>query len=203
MIDIIKAAGWPIWPLLFASIAALALIVERSLALRRPRVAPDSLEAQVVDMVERRAVSEDALTQLARHSALGVILSEVVRQRSASAERCRAAVEDAGRGVAFVLSKHIEALGTIAVAAPLMGLFGTVVGMIDIFGAHTAANNQPALLAHGISVALYNTAFGLVIAIPSLVMWRYFRNKVDHFTVELEIAAERLGRHFYVAKSGK
>ena len=75
--------------------------------------------------------------------------------------------------------------------------------MIEIFGAQTPGTGNPAQLAHGISVALYNTAFGLVIAIPSLVMWRYFRNKVDHFTVELEIAAERLVRHFYVAKSGK
>ena len=81
--------------------------------------------------------------------------------------------------------------------APLLGLFGTVVGMIEIFGAQTPGAGNPAQLAHGISVALYNTAFGLVIAIPSLVMWRYFRGRVDHFTLELEIAAERLVRHFY------
>ena len=199
MLNLLHDAGWPIWPLLFASIAALALIVERGLALRRQRVAPDSLEAQVIDMVERSAVSEDALTQLARHSALGVILSEVVRQRNDSPEQCRAAVEDAGRGVAFVLSKHIEALGTIAVAAPLMGLFGTVVGIIEIFGSYAPAAGDPAALASGISIALYNTGFGILIAIPALIAHRGFRTRVDTLLFEMENTATRCARRLGVA----
>ena len=87
--------------------------------------------------------------------------------------------------------------------APLLGLFGTVVGMIDIFGAQTPGAGNPAQLAHGISMALYNTAFGLIIAIPSLVMWRHFRTKVTHFTLELEISAERWVRHLYPDLKGR
>jgi biopolymer transport protein ExbB len=115
----------------------------------------------------------------------------------------RSALETAGRSAAHHLERFLNAIGTIATAAPLLGLLGTVIGMIEIFGSQTPGTGNPAQLAHGISVALYNTAFGLVIAIPSLVMWRHFRNRVDYFTVELEIAAERFVRHFYAASKGK
>jgi biopolymer transport protein ExbB len=103
--------------------------------------------------------------------------------------------------VAAKLERYLNTLGSIASAAPLLGLFGTVVGMIEIFGAQTPGAGNPAQLAHGISVALYNTAFGLIIAIPSLVAWRYLRLRVDNFVVELEIAAERMVHHFFTQSS--
>ena len=99
------------------------------------------------------------------------------------------------------IERYMAALATIASAAPLLGFLGTVVGMIEIFGAHTAANNQPALLAHGTSVALYNTAFGLIVAIPALVFWRYFRSVVDRHVVAMEVAAEHFVRHLSRAGS--
>jgi biopolymer transport protein ExbB len=108
-------------------------------------------------------------------------------------------MEGAGRVVAHRLERSLSALATIASAAPLMGLFGTVVGMIEIFGSQTpaggATGGNPAQLAHGISVALYNTAFGLIVAIPSLIFWRYFRARVDAYLLTLELASERLARH--------
>jgi biopolymer transport protein ExbB len=107
-------------------------------------------------------------------------------------------MEGTGRLVAHRLERYLSALATIASAAPLMGLFGTVVGMIEIFGAQIpsggATGGNPAQLAHGISVALYNTAFGLIVAIPSLIFWRYFRARVDGYLLNLELASERLVR---------
>ena len=107
----------------------------------------------------------------------------------------QSAMQMAGRLAAQQLERYLPALATLASVAPLLGLLGTVVGMIDIFGAHTAANNQPALLAHGISVALYNTAFGLIVAIPALMFWRYFRSVVDRHVLAMEVAAETFARH--------
>ena len=196
MLNLLHDAGWPIWPLLLTSIVVLALIIERGLALRRARVAPAGLEAQVLAMAGLNEINDDALDRLARHSPLGIILAEVVRWRGANAEQLRVVVEEAGRGVAFVLSKHIEALGTIAVAAPLMGLFGTVVGMIEIFGNYAAAAGDPAALASGISIALYNTGFGILVAIPALIAHRALRSRVDSLLFEMENAASRCARRF-------
>ena len=107
-------------------------------------------------------------------------------------------MEGAGRMVAQRLEQYLSALGTIASAAPLLGLFGTVVGMIEIFGSQApggTSGGNPAQLAHGISIALYNTAFGLVVAIPSLIFWRYFRGRVDAYLLTLELSSEQLVRH--------
>jgi biopolymer transport protein ExbB len=107
-------------------------------------------------------------------------------------------MEATGRKVAHRLEQYLNALATIASAAPLMGLFGTLVGMIEIFGSQApggSTGGNPAQLAQGISIALYNTAFGLVVAIPSLIFWRYFRARVDAYLLTLELAAEQLARH--------
>jgi biopolymer transport protein ExbB len=194
MLNLLHDAGWPIWPLLLTSIVALALMIERGLALRRARIAPAGLEAQVLAMAGRDEISDDALDRLARHSPLGVILAEVVRWRGATPEQLRMVVEDAGREVAFVLSKHIEALGTIAVVAPLMGLFGTLVGMIEIFGSYAPAAGDPAALASGIAIALYNTGFGILVAIPALIAHRTLRSRVDSLLFDMENAASRCAR---------
>ena len=194
MLSIFREAGWPIWPLLITSILGLALIVERLLSLRRNLILPSGLADQVLEMQRNNQDSPEALTRLERHSPMGRILAEVLRHRNQPREVQRAAVEDVGRSVAHDLNRYIPALGTVAVIAPLLGLFGTVVGMIDIFASYTPAGGDPAQLARGISVALYNTAFGILIAIPAMIAHRYLRSRADNFLNDMEQAATRLAR---------
>jgi len=185
-------------------VAALALIIERIYSLQTARVIPPRLLDEVLSLPQPALLKPQSIEQLKSHCALGELivagLTHMQNRPGSSEGELRAAVEASGKRVNSKLEHYLSALGSIASVAPLLGLFGTVVGMIEIFGSQTPGAGNPAQLAHGISVALYNTAFGLVIAIPSLVMWRFFRNKVDHFTMELEIAAERLVRHFYASK---
>lgn len=194
MLSIFRDAGWPIWPLLITSILGLALIVERLLSLRRKLIMPSGLAEQVLEMQRNNQDSPEALTRLEHHSPLGRILAEVLRHRNQPREVQRAAVEDVGHSVAHDLNRYIPALGTVAVIAPLLGLFGTVVGMIDIFASYTPAGGDPAQLARGISVALYNTAFGILIAIPAMIAHRYLRSRADNFLNDMEQAATRLAR---------
>ena len=203
MFSIIQAAGWPIWPLIACSILALALVIERFLSLKTDKVAPPKLLDEALSASRTALPTPEVVEQLEQNSALGEVLASGFRALQAnphsSEEDLRAAMESAGRVVAHRLERYLSALATIASAAPLMGLFGTVVGMIDIFGSQSptggATGGNPALLAHGISVALYNTAFGLIVAIPSLIFWRYFRARVDDYLLTLELSAERLLRH--------
>ncbi len=202
MFSIIQAAGWPIWPLIACSVLALALVIERFVSLKTTKIAPPKLLDEVLIVTRNGVPGPDVVSQLEKNSALGEVLASGLRALNAnprcSEEELRSSMESAGRLAAHRLERYLSALATIASAAPLMGLFGTVVGMIEIFGSQTptgATGGNPAQLAHGISVALYNTAFGLVVAIPSLIFWRYFRARVDEYLLTLEIAAERLARH--------
>jgi len=195
LLAILHAAGWPIWPLLATSVLGLALIVERLLSLRRSLVLPRGLPEQVGEMLRTRQDTPEALARLERNSPLGRVLAEVLRQRHLPRPELRAAVEDTGRAVAHDLGRYVSAIGTIAVVAPLMGLFGTVVGMIDIFGAYAPGTSDPAQLAHGISVALHNTGFGILIAIPAMIAHRYLRSRIDGYLQAMELAAGRLARH--------
>jgi biopolymer transport protein ExbB len=197
LISIIQAAGWPIWPLILCSIAALALIIERLSSLRPVRVAPDKLLDEVLAITRQSLPSDEVVRKLADNSVLGSVLAAGIRAASQDHVRdeaqLRQSFEAAGRAAVHRLERYLNALGTIASAAPLLGLLGTVVGMIEIFGAQSPTTGaNPEQLAHGISVALYNTAFGLIIAIPSLMFYRYFRGRVDEFVLQLEMAAERL-----------
>lgn len=192
MLAIIEAAGWPIWLLLFTSVIAVALIIERSISLRRPRIIPASLLKTVIGEIQSRGQSEDMNRRLEMHSPLGRIFSAALRNSGQSREVMKDAVEDAGRAVSNELGMFLTTLGTIASMSPLLGLFGTIVGMIEIFGSATAAGNDPQVLAHGISVALYNTGFGLMIAIPSMIFYRHFRALVDSFLIEMEQQAIHL-----------
>ena len=194
MLSIIPEAGWPIWPLLATSVLGLALIVERLLSLRRSLVAPRGLAEQVMEMQRNGQDSPEALARLERNSPLGRILAEVLRHRSQPRDDQRTAVEDVGRAVAHDLNRYIPALGTVAVIAPLMGLFGTVVGMIEIFGSYAPGGGDPAQLARGISIALYNTAFGILIAIPAMIAHRYLRGRVDTLLNVMEQIAARVAR---------
>ncbi|WP_205229975.1 MotA/TolQ/ExbB proton channel family protein [Azospira oryzae] len=192
MFAIIQAAGWPIWPLLFASIIALALIIERLVALRRSKVAPEGLLARVVGEVRQGTVNEAAINVLEQGSPLGRVLAAGLRNVKSSREVMKESIEEAGRGVTHELERYLTTLGTIASISPLMGLFGTVVGMIEIFGSQAPTGANPMQLAHGISIALYNTGFGLVIAIPAMIFWRHFRALVDSFVIEMEQQAVKL-----------
>ena len=205
MLSIIQAAGWPIWPLIACSILALALVFERFVALKTARVVPPKLLDEAISVSSKSVPAPDVVTQLAQNSALGEVLASGLRTlnshpQSSEAE-LRAAMEGAGRTVAHRLEKYLTALATIASAAPLLGLLGTVIGMIEIFGSQAPGgagglgSGNPAQLAHGISIALYNTAFGLIVAIPTLIFWRYFRSRVDEYLLTLELAAEQFVRH--------
>ncbi|MBS1170512.1 MAG: MotA/TolQ/ExbB proton channel family protein [Burkholderiaceae bacterium] len=186
MFSIIQAAGWPIWFLLIASVIALALIIERIVYLRRDRILPKTLLDEVITVHQNGQITDEVLDNLAQNSPLGCVLAAGLRNADAPREVMKESIEEAGRGVAHQLERFLTTIGTIATLAPLMGLFGTVVGMIEIFGAQNAAGTNPAQLAHGISVALYNTGFGLLIAMPALVFYRHFRALVDSFVVDME-----------------
>lgn len=209
MLSIIQAAGWPIWPLIACSILAMALIIERFLSLKRAKIAPPRLLDEALSVSRVSVPSPDVVAQLEQNSALGEVLASGFRALN-SDPRCseadlRASMEQAGRAVAHRLERYLNALATIASAAPLLGLLGTVIGMIEIFGSQAptgSTGGNPAQLAHGISIALYNTAFGLIVAIPALIFWRYFRGRVDDYLLTLELAAERFARHLVSLRRG-
>jgi biopolymer transport protein ExbB len=189
---IIQAAGWPIWPLLLASVVAVALIIERAISLREKTIVPPTLLEQVVSVYQRQGISDEVVDKLAKDSPLGAVLAAGLRNHKSSRYVMKEAIEEAGRAVAHDLERFLTTLGTIATAAPLLGLFGTVIGMIEIFGSQTPTGTNPQQLAHGISIALYNTAFGIGIAIPALIMYRHFKNKVATLVVEMELQAAKL-----------
>jgi len=190
--SLIQAAGWPIWPLLAASIIALALIFERLYSLRQSVVAPPGLVDQVLVEFRQTGATPELLAKTARRAPLGRLLAAGLANVKSPRPVMKEAIEEVGRVVIHELERFLTSLGTIAAMAPLMGLFGTVVGMIEIFGSQTAAGSNPIQLAHGISIALYNTAFGLVVAIPAMIFYRHFRAKVDELVVEMEQQATKL-----------
>jgi biopolymer transport protein ExbB len=209
LFSIIQAAGWPIWPLIICSVVGLALVIERAITLRRSHVAPDKLLDEVIGITRTSLPAADVINKLANSSALGSVLAaglrSVVAEPRITESALRLTFENSGRVTIHRLERYLNTLGTIASASPLLGLLGTVVGLIEIFGSQSPTGGaNPAQLAHGISIALYNTAFGLMIAIPSLMFYRYFRGRVDEFTVDMEQASERLVPHlmrFAVRKS--
>lgn len=191
MFAILQAAGWPIWFLLLASVIAVTIIVERLLYLRRDKILPPTLLPEVIKVTHGGRIDDDVVTQLAQNSPLGEVLAAGLRNLHAPREVMKEAIEEAGRATAHQLERYLSALGTVATLSPLLGLFGTVVGMIELFGSQNPTGADPTQLAHGISVALYNTGFGLAVAMPSLVFYRYFRALVDDFLIDMEQQAIR------------
>jgi biopolymer transport protein ExbB len=189
---IVEAAGWPIWTIIAASVVSLAIILERLYTLRRGAVVPSGLLAQTLQEYRRVGDRDELLQKLHGHSPLGRLFAAGLRNVHGSREVMKESIEDEGRQVAYQLERLLTSLGTIAAMAPLLGLLGTVIGMIEIFGSQNASGANPQQLAHGISVALYNTAFGLIVAIPSMMFYRYFRSKVDGLLVEMEAQAIKL-----------
>ena len=192
MWSIIQAAGWPIWPLIFASVIALALIFERLWSLRQSAVAPVGMVDRVLAEYRVSGATPELLARTAHQGPLGRLLAAGLVNIKSPRPVVKESIEEAGRFITHDLDRFLTTLGTIAAMAPLLGLFGTVIGMIEIFGSQTAAGSNPIQLAHGISIALYNTAFGLIVAIPSMIFYRHFRSKVDGLIVEMEQQAVRL-----------
>jgi biopolymer transport protein ExbB len=189
---LIEAAGWPIWLLIIASLIAVTLIVERAIYLRNKNIIPPKLLDEVVNELKTRGVSTAMLTKLSAESPLGKVFAAGLKNIKSQPQVMKESIEEAGRAATHDMERFLTTLGTIASISPLLGLFGTVVGMIEIFGAQNAGGAAPAELAHGISVALYNTAFGLIVAVPSMIAYRHFRSSVDSFTIEMEQQAIKL-----------
>ena len=199
LISIIQAAGWPVWPLIVCSIFALAIIFERLYALRTSKVLPEHALERAVESTQKGFPTEAAIQEIAQMGAVGPVfasgLQTLALNPSASHQDVRESMEMEGRMAAQGLERYLTALATLASASPLLGLLGTVIGMIELFGLQTPGQQQPAELAHGISVALYNTALGLIVAIPCLMAWRFFKSKVDRLVLQMEWASERFARH--------
>ncbi|MFA6041299.1 MAG: MotA/TolQ/ExbB proton channel family protein, partial [Methylophilus sp.] len=183
MLEIILAAGWPIWPLIIASIISLAIIGERFWALRSNVVAPSNLLPEVQRWMGQVGVTKETLAKLEEHSLLGQVFASALANTKNSREITKEAIEETGRAVAHKLERYLPTLGTIATVAPLLGLLGTVIGMVELFGSFTEGGHDVAQFARGISVALYNTAAGIVVAVPAMIAYRYFRAKVDDLLV--------------------
>jgi biopolymer transport protein ExbB len=189
---IIQAAGWPIWFLIVASVIALAIIGERWWSLRESVVMPRNLLAQVVQDYRQNGVTPQMLSRIATGSPLGQVFAAGLKNAKSPTPIIKEAIEESGRIVAIDLERFLTSLGTIAAIAPLLGLFGTVIGMIEIFGSQTPQGGNPLQMAHGISIALYNTALGLVVAVPAMIFYRHFRAKVDEMLVDMEMQAIKL-----------
>ncbi len=192
MLSLIQAAGWPIWPIVIASIVALGIIGERIWTLRSNVIVPKDLLPKVLNEYKRNGVSPEMLVKLKMHSPLGQVFAAGLKNVNTTREVMKESIEESGRVIAHELSRYLTTLGTIAALSPLMGLFGTLVGMIEIFGSNSPAGSNPAQLAYGISVALYNAAFGILVAIPSMIFYRHFRAKVDDLVIEMELQALKL-----------
>ncbi len=175
MFSIIQAAGWPIWFLLIASVIALALIIERLIYLRRRKILPPHLLDQVIREYREGRVDAATIDKLEKGSPLGTVLATGLQHSDVSRDNMKEAMEETGRSVALQMERFL-----------------TTIGMIEIFGSQNAGGANPAELAHGISVALYNTGFGLLIAMPTLVFYRHFRALVDSFLIEMERQSARL-----------
>lgn len=191
LLAIIIELGWPVWPLIIASVLALALIIERAVALRRHRILPSGLLDDVLGLVRKQTINPDVVNKLEQNSPLGRVLGAALRSNRVLREGAIEQVEAAGAIVANRLTKNLTLLGSIGSIAPLLGLFGTVIGMIHIF-ASQQAGSSPQELARGISIALYCTAFGIIVAVPAVLAHRYFRRLVEDYLVDMEEQAERL-----------
>lgn len=193
MFEIIKSGGWLMLPLILCSIVSMAIIVERFWSLQKKKVLPPELVKQVWRMARDKKLDDTTLRKLKNSSSLGFILSAGLTNSHYGRDVMKESIEEAGRQVVHELERFLNTLGTIASIAPLLGLLGTVVGMIQAFSAIVEQGvGDPAVLAGGISVALITTAAGLTVAIPSLIFHRYFERLVDEYVVYMEAESLKL-----------
>lgn len=192
MWQIILAAGWPIWPLIIASVIAVAIIGERIFALRENIISPKNLLPEVQKWLAAGGINKEMIERLEQNSQLGRVFATALATAKQSRDITKESIEETARAVAHELEKYLATLGTIATVAPLLGLLGTVIGMVELFGAFTSTGHDVAQFARGISVALYNTAAGIVVAVPAMIAYRYFRTKVDAILIDMEQQAIKL-----------
>ncbi len=193
MFELVKSGGWLMLPIILCSIASLSIIAERFWSLRRERVLPRHLVATVWNAVKQNQLDRKDIETIGKQSALGKILAAGLLNRDQSRERIKESIEERGREVVHELERYLDTLGTIAAVSPLLGLLGTVIGMIHVFTAITTHGvGNPGALANGISQAMITTAAGLSVAIVSLVFYRYFRRRVDSIVVEMEREAIKM-----------
>ncbi|MGH8496027.1 MAG: MotA/TolQ/ExbB proton channel family protein [Gammaproteobacteria bacterium] len=193
MFEIVKSGGWLMVPIILCSVIAAAIIVERLWTLQKRRVLPRDLTAEVWTWVKNNQLNHKHIQSLHNSSPLGQILAAGLANREREHEVMKESIQDTGRHVVHELERYLNSLGTIAAISPLLGLLGTVFGMIQVFSAITAHGvGNPAVLADGIAVALITTAAGLSVAIPALIGYRYLRGRVDELVVEMEKEAFKL-----------
>ncbi|MHB8622927.1 MAG: MotA/TolQ/ExbB proton channel family protein [Sulfuricaulis sp.] len=193
MFEIIKAGGWSMWPIILCSVAALAIIGERLWSMQRKYVLPPNLLVQVQQWLGHGEIEPERLAALRDSSPLGKILAAGVANRDHEREVIKDAIEDAGRHTVPELERYLRTLGSIAAISPFLGLFGTVIGMIQMFsGVGQHGIGDPSIVADGIAKALINTAGGLAVAIPSLLFYRYFRGRANDLLLEMEEEAIKL-----------
>jgi len=193
VLELVKAGGWLMIPILLCSVLAMAIVAERFWSLQNRRIAPDNLVVRVWQWLQNDELSEHRVKLLRQSSPLGRILAAVLESRSHDREVMKEHIEEVGRHVVHEMERFLNSLGTIASVTPLLGLLGTVIGMIKVFAVITTQGvGDPAVLANGISEALITTAAGLSVAIPSLMFYRYFRGRVDELVVKMEQEALRM-----------
>jgi biopolymer transport protein ExbB len=202
MWEIIKAGGPVMWPILLCSVGAFAIVLERLWSLQQSRVLPAALTDKVWKLVESGQLTDKHVDALAQNSALGQVLAAGLANRHRTREIVKEAIEDTGRHVAHDLERFLNVLATIAGVSPLLGLLGTVTGIISAFDAIAAqGTGDPRVLSGGISEALITTAAGLIVAIPALMAYRYLRGRVDGLVIEMEKEALKLVQYLDAARA--
>ncbi len=193
MVDIVKAGGWLMAPIILCAIIAMGIAFERYWTLQLKRVIPEDLTSKVWSWVKRDALDQSQIQTLHQGSPLGQILAAGLINRDRDRAIMKDSIEDTGRHVVHELERYLDTLGTIAAITPLLGLLGTVIGMVKVFTAITTHGvGDPTILAGGIAEALITTGAGLSVAIPALIGYRYFRNRIDTLVVEMEKEAIKL-----------
>jgi len=184
--EIIQAAGWPIWPLILTSIVGVAIILERFWSLRKSQIIPDGLIVEIKTMIKQNNLDNNKVNILKNSSPLGDLLSVAIAKRKDSVEVIKSALDERAGIIVHNLERYLGVLVTIATVAPLLGLFGTIIGMVELFSSFTSSGHDVAVFARGISIALYNTAGGIVVAVPAMIAYRFFRSKIDNYLNEME-----------------
>ena len=195
MWNIIEAAGWPIWLLIYTSIFAVAIVIERFWSLRTVKVVPtdlfENLKKRILNNGPRDFKPKE-LEDIKKNSASGIVLSTAIANYKLETEDLRLSIEQAGKIAAHQLSKYLTLLGTVGTVAPLLGLFGTIIGMVELFESFTSSGASVEAFARGISIALYNTAGGIVVAVPAMIFYRYFKSNISNKILLMENQASEI-----------
>ena len=186
MWEIIQAAGWPIWPLILTSIIGVAIILERFWSLRKSQIIPEGLIVEIKTMIKQNNLDDNKVNILKNSSPFGDLLAVAIAKRKDSVEVIKSALDERAGIIVHNLERYLGVLVTIATVAPLLGLFGTIIGMVELFSSFTSSGHDVAVFARGISIALYNTAGGIVVAVPAMIAYRFFRSKIDNYLNEME-----------------